>query len=58
LLEALEAVPKARDWGVTHARSWWTDFRARPEPTRSTEVETMTITVDLEQRAALDQRSA
>jgi serine/threonine-protein kinase len=52
LAEALDALPKTADWNVVHARTWWTDFRARAEvPPPSTTAETMTITVDLGDRA-------
>ena len=52
LAEALAAVPPARDWGVTHARAWWRDFRTAPEPVAKRDTETLTITVDLEQRSS------
>ena len=52
LAEALAEVPPARDWGVTHARAWWRDFRTAPEPVAKRDTETLTITVDLEQRSS------
>jgi len=52
LAEALDAIPRARDWDTSHARTWWNDFRAMPEPAMKTEAATLTITVDLEQRSS------
>ena len=53
LADALAAVPAARDWGIDHARTWWNDFRARAEQVTATPDAGFTVTVDLEQRAAI-----
>ena len=52
LADALAAVPPARDWAVNHARTWWRDFRAMPDPELKHDAATLTITVDLEQRSS------
>jgi serine/threonine-protein kinase len=50
LAEALEAVPRSRDWDRDEARRWWREFRARAVEPVTSDSETMTITIDLEHR--------
>ena len=53
LAAALETVPRSRDWDRDEAKRWWREFREREEKHAVTsEAPTMTITVDLEDRAA------
>jgi eukaryotic-like serine/threonine-protein kinase len=51
LAEALETIPRARDWTRADARRWWADFRARQDAPPSAAAPTLTITVDLGDRA-------
>jgi serine/threonine-protein kinase len=51
LAEALEAIPRAPDWDRADARRWWREFRARQEVPPSAAAPTLTITVDLGDRA-------
>jgi hypothetical protein len=51
LAEALEQVPRAPGWDREEARRWWREFREREQKQAiSSDAQTMTITVDLEQR--------
>jgi serine/threonine-protein kinase len=51
LAEALEQVPRGTTWGREEARAWWREFREREQKAAiSSDAQTMTITVDLEQR--------
>ena len=51
--EALEQVPRSRDWDRDHARRWWREFRDREQKTAITsDAPTRTITIDLEHRDA------
>ena len=51
LAEALERVPRSRDWDREQARTWWNDFRTREKAKAITsDAETRTITIDLEAR--------
>ena len=52
LAAALEAVPRARDWDRTEAQRWWRELRARQEAPPSAAAPTLTITVDLGDRAS------
>ncbi len=52
LADALATVPPARDWDLAHARTWWNDFRAMPDPTPKHDTATLTITVDLGARSS------
>ena len=47
---ALAAV-RQRDWTRADARRWWADFRARQDAPPSAAAPTLTITVDLGDRA-------
>jgi serine/threonine-protein kinase len=51
LAEALEALPRARDWTRADARRWWREFRAREDAPPSAAAPTLTITIDLGDRA-------
>jgi serine/threonine-protein kinase len=51
LAEALEAIPRARDWDRAEARRWWRELRARQEEPPTAAAPTLTITVDLGDRA-------
>ena len=52
LAEALRALPAAGDWGLAEARRWWAEVHAaEAEKVAVTQVPTMTITVDLGDRA-------
>jgi len=48
LAEALEEVPRPKDWDRDEARRWWREFRAREVKLVASDAETMTITIDLE----------
>jgi len=51
LAEALETVPRSRDWDREEARRWWREFRERAQKDSiKSDAETMTITIDLEHR--------
>jgi serine/threonine-protein kinase len=52
LAEALEVVPRARDWDREEARRWWRDFRAKQSSPATSDTPTLTITVDIGQRGA------
>jgi len=52
LSEALEAIPREKDWSAADARAWWRDFSALPIDPKITEQETITVRVDLEKRSA------
>jgi len=52
MAEALEAIPRAKDWSRDDARRWWREFRERQAaPAPSAAAPTLTITVDLGDRA-------
>ena len=51
LAEALEAIPRAPDGDRAEARRWWRELRARQESAPSSAAPTLTITVDLGDRA-------
>jgi eukaryotic-like serine/threonine-protein kinase len=51
LAEALESIPRLPDWSRTDARRWWRDLSARQTSAPSTAAPTLTITVDLGDRA-------
>jgi eukaryotic-like serine/threonine-protein kinase len=51
LAEALEAIPRAKDWDRAEARRWWREFRAREALPPSTDAPTLTMTIDLGDRA-------
>jgi len=53
LAEALAAVPPIDDWGTARARTWWSEFRAKEAVVTADPDAAFTVTVDLEQRAAL-----
>jgi eukaryotic-like serine/threonine-protein kinase len=51
MAEALEAVPRSRDWDREEARRWWRELKAHEaRPTPLSDAETMTITIDMEDR--------
>jgi serine/threonine protein kinase len=49
--EALERVPRAKDWDRDEAQRWWREFRAQEAKQVTSDTETRTITIDLEDRA-------
>ena len=51
LAEALAAIPRPPGWDVAEARRWWRELRAREEAPPSAAAPTMTITVNLGDRA-------
>jgi serine/threonine-protein kinase len=51
LAESLESLPRPRDWTRADARRWWREFHARQAMPPSAAAPTLTITVDLGDRA-------
>jgi serine/threonine-protein kinase len=51
LADALAAIPRIPDWSLAEARRWWRELRERPEAPPSAAAPTMTITVNLGDRA-------
>jgi serine/threonine-protein kinase len=49
LSEALEALPKPRDWDPKEAQRWWREFKTA-ETAPASDAQTLTITIDLQQR--------
>src|SRR6185436_17838855 len=45
MAEALEAIPRAKDWDRADARRWWREFHARQEAPLSADAATITMTV-------------
>jgi serine/threonine-protein kinase len=48
--DALAALEELRDWNLEEARRWWRDFVALEHAPDPSEVPTMTVTIDLDQR--------
>ncbi|MBA3463561.1 MAG: protein kinase [Deltaproteobacteria bacterium] len=51
LAEALEAIPRERDWSRAEATQWWAEFKSQPKDQDITEQKTMTVRVDLDRRS-------
>ena len=51
LAALLRDAPPAKDWTEDEALAWWTKFRARESAAPTTGAPTMTITIDVDQRA-------
>src|SRR6185436_7139580 len=48
---ALRALPRAKDWDLPDARTWWSDFKVKEHSGAvAASMSTLTITVDLGQR--------